>query len=191
MTAYWGLRLFTNSYCTLKISGAQHIPEGGTLIAANHKSLLDPPLLSYALKLSGRDAYFLGKKELFENPILGGVLRAVGSIPLDRKAADVGALKTALGVLERGDILALFPEGTRKVTGRLERFLPGIGFLALKSRVPVVPVYISDFGSFPAPGKVINIRLGTPVPYEEIAKYDAKEIAQIILEAVRRLSHEQ
>jgi len=188
--AYCFFDAVSRFYCGLEARGIEHLPaRGGVLVAANHKSLLDPPFLAYCMARAGRRPYFLAKNELFRNPFLGWVMRSLGSVPLERYSADVGALKSALGLLESGQAIALFPEGTRK-RKPLERFLPGIGFLALKSRAPVIPVFVPDFGSCPAFGSRVMLRFGPPIPYSEIAQCSAQEAAARVLEAVRSLSHD-
>lgn len=142
------------------VSGVQHIPrEGGIIIAANHASLLDPPLIGCHVP---RQMAFFARKTLWKGGIISWWLDAVGTIPVDRDSgADVTAIKRVLKVLKDGKALIVFPEGTRTRTGALQRPKAGVGLLACRSGVPVVPVRI--FGSFEAFGRKGPLRLGTPV----------------------------
>ena len=112
-------------------------------MAVNHTSNYDPVLVGIACP---RQLAFLGKIELFKNPLLGSLLRHLGAIPLRRGAADSGALRAAVNVLNAGKPLLMFPEGTRSKTGELQRGRRGIGMLAVRSTVNIIPVYLS--GSF-------------------------------------------
>jgi 1-acyl-sn-glycerol-3-phosphate acyltransferase len=142
------------------VSGVQHIPrEGGIIIAANHASLLDPPLIGSHVP---RQLVFFARKTLWNSGIVSWWLNIVGTIPVDRDSgADVAAIKRVLKVLRDGKALIVFPEGTRTRTGALQRPKPGVGLLACRSGVPVVPARI--FGSFEALGRKGPLRIGTPV----------------------------
>jgi 1-acyl-sn-glycerol-3-phosphate acyltransferase len=125
----------------LRVRGAEHVPASGPVILiANHISGLDPFALA---KACPRWPHFLAKEELFRIPGFSYVIRQWGAIPIDRFAADVGSARAALQVLRADEVLAIFPEGTRSVTGELQDFRPGTVNLALKRRVPVVPAAIS------------------------------------------------
>ncbi len=102
-TAIWGM----------KVSGLENVPRLGPLIVAcNHVSIIDPPLMAVAVS-PRRRPFGVGKKELFEKPILGWWLRASGSFPLDRQGDATSAMRSSLGVLEKGGCLSIYPEGTR------------------------------------------------------------------------------
>ncbi len=119
-----------------KIVGVENIPPGGVIIAANHISLWDPPVLGTAIP---RRIHFMAKEELFTNPIFSWLITKLGAFPVKRGAADRTAIRTALALLENGSILGIFPEGTRSKDGRLGAAEPGLALLALKAGVPVVP----------------------------------------------------
>ncbi|MBI4669537.1 MAG: 1-acyl-sn-glycerol-3-phosphate acyltransferase, partial [Elusimicrobia bacterium] len=168
-------------------SGLDYVPRTGrVLVAANHKSNWDPLLLGTVLGRIRRP-YALAKAELFRNPLLGFLLDRWGAVRLCRQGADVGALKNAIALLTLGEMLIVFPEGTRKRENRLERFLPGIGYLSLKTQAPVVPVYISDFGRFPKLGSEVQIRFGKPLLPKAGRPGD---IAREVLNKVRELAGE-
>ncbi|MHB2026740.1 MAG: lysophospholipid acyltransferase family protein [Elusimicrobiota bacterium] len=142
----------------LKISGEDHIPESGPLlIAANHASWIDPPLLFFAL-WPKRPVSFLGKAELFQKKFPAWFLRSCGVIPLDRRG-DVAAMRGALDVVRSGGCVGLFPQGTRVRPGRPIKIKPGIGFLAALSGARVVPARMVKTDRFPF-GRPLEIRFG-------------------------------
>ena len=123
-----------------KVIGAENIPAaGGVIIAANHVSLWDPPVLGAAIP---RRIHFMAKEELFTNPVFSWLITKLGAFPVKRGIADRTAIRTALSLLENGSVLGLFPEGTRSKTGVLGAPEPGLAMLAIKAGVPVVPAAI-------------------------------------------------
>jgi len=120
--------------------GAEHVPlDGGVVLACNHLSNLDPVLLAAGCP---RHISYLAKIELFRVPVLGQLIPRYGAIPLRRSASDPDAIRLAECVLERQQVLALFPEGTRSRDGQLKPFRFGAARLALKYNVPLVPAAI-------------------------------------------------
>jgi len=140
--------------------GLEHLPgAGGYIVAANHASHLDPPLVGLHLP---RQVSFFARKTLWKPGLASWWLDGVGTIPVDRDGgADVAAIKRVLQVLRQGKVVILFPEGTRSPDGRLQAPKPGIGLIACKTGVPVVPARV--FNSANAFGRGGRIRLGTPV----------------------------
>jgi len=125
----------------LKTYGYEHIPAGPVIFASNHISLLDPPVLGCAVK---REVYFVAKAELFEiRRFFTWLISYFNAISI-RRERDFKALKRVLAILKRKGSVVIFPEGTRSLIGELLPFQPGVGLVALKSRVPVVPVYIKN-----------------------------------------------
>ena len=144
-----------------EVHGQENVPkEGGAIIAANHISLWDPPFVG---AFCPRRVSFMAKKELFENSIFSSIITSLGAFPVNRGAADRNAIKTALAVLSEGKCLGLFPEGTRSKSGKLGEPEAGIGLIAYKANVPIVPVAITGTngkGLFPK----FTIRFGKPIP---------------------------
>lgn len=120
--------------------GLENIPtQGGVIIAANHISLWDPPVLGAGLS---RPINFMAKEELFAISGLRWIITTMKAFPVKRGAADRGAIRHAINLLKNGEVLGLFPEGTRSKTGQLGKPEPGIGMIALKAGVPIVPAAI-------------------------------------------------
>ena len=146
MSAYYSAaRLVASGFFGLvtgwDIRGRQHVPRSGRLIvAANHISFWDPPMIGAALP---REVHFLAKEELFRTPGLGTMIRSVNAIPIRRGVADLSGLARALEVLRRDEGLLMFPEGSRMRDGELHPARPGVGMMAVQGDAPIVPCYIS------------------------------------------------
>ena len=120
--------------------GREHIPKrGGVLLAANHRSFLDPFVIACCTL---RPCYFMAKRELFEGRLQGWILNGLGAFPVRRGDSDEEAMETARQLLERGEAVTVFPEGTRIRRGSLERPRRGVGRLALETGAPVVPIAV-------------------------------------------------
>lgn len=127
-------------YFHMRWQGTEYIPpSGGVVLACNHLSNLDPVLLA---AVCPRQISYLAKIELFKIPVLGSLIQGYGAIPLRRSASDPEAIRLAENVLEQGELLALFPEGTRSRDGQLKPFRFGAARLALKYELPLVPAAI-------------------------------------------------
>lgn len=137
----------------LEVHGREHVPAPGTplVVAANHVSALDPFLVARALP-PGRFLQFMAKKELFV-PLVGDVIRAGGSFPVDRSGNDLGAVRTSLRILKADGTVGIFPQGTRG-GGELHG---GAALIAAKGRAPILPAGISR------EGKRWIVRFGTPI----------------------------
>jgi 1-acyl-sn-glycerol-3-phosphate acyltransferase len=156
----------------LRIEGRAHIPRrGGFLLASNHASYLDPPALGAAVGV--RDLHFMARSSLFANPIFGWLIRKVNAHPVERGKGLDQDWGSFLRLLERGQGLLVFPEGTRTLTGELQRGKLGFGKLAYAARVPIIPVYLhGTFAAFPKGGKHrflrLSARFGPPVPVDDL-----------------------
>ena len=127
-------------YFRLQRIGREHLPESGPLLlASNHRSFLDPFVIGTLVR---RPVYYMAKRELFEKRWQAWALNALGAFPVDRGSGDGDAMRTAREILERGDCVVLFPEGTRIRRGPLESPHRGIWRLALETGAPVAPVAV-------------------------------------------------
>ena len=143
-----------------EVIGLENLPPTGSfLIAANHSSFLDPPLIGSQVQ---RQIAYFARKTLWKPGFASWWLDTVGTIPVDRDGGqDVSAIKRVLRALKEDKGLILFPEGTRSPDGALQAPKAGVGLICCRAQVPVVPVRI--FGSFEAFGKSRGLRVGTPV----------------------------
>ncbi|MFH9012252.1 lysophospholipid acyltransferase family protein [Streptomyces sp. NPDC017943] len=175
-----------------RIEGLEHVPaEGAAIVAGNHLSFSDHFLMPAILK---RRITFLAKAEYFTGPGVKGRLtafffRSAGQIPVDRSGKDAGqaAIREGLGVLGKGELLGIYPEGTRSHDGRLYKGKVGVAVMALKAGVPVVPcAMIGTFEAQP-PGKVVPrlhpvaIRFGEPLDF---SRYEGMENEKAVLRAI-------
>jgi 1-acyl-sn-glycerol-3-phosphate acyltransferase len=177
-----------------EVTGREHVPaSGGVLIAANHRSFLDHYLLTAA---SPRPLWFLGKAEL-EHGFVGSFHKFMGMIPVERGTADWQVLETVADVLRAGEVVGIFPEGTRSVTGELFRFRSGLARLAALAHVPVVPVGLIGTAEVwprgqrpswrrPTPG-VLQVRFGQAVPPPGPLPRDRRQLTACIYEQVVQL----
>ena len=174
-----GGQIFCRALTRVTVSGAiDEIPRTGPLIiAANHASNLDAVVLgSWIVPKLGRRINWLGKKELFEWPILGYLAVHGGVHPVDRGAADVEAFRLARRILDEGHILFVFPEGTRSPDGNLQSAHDGVAVLAQRTGAPIVPIGIAGSHgvwprgqSLPHPGGRVTLRVGRPFrPVDEL-----------------------
>lgn len=171
----------------MEIIGREHFPkEGGVLLCANHIDALDPPMVGVT---SPRTVNFMAKEELFKLPVLKGILPKVHAFPVKRGLSDRQALRTAVNLLKEGQVVGLFPEGTRNKTGKLGKGFSGAGFFALRGNAVVVPCAI--IGPYKAFRKV-KIVYGEPIdmePYRE-SKARPEEVTEVIMSHIQKLLDE-
>jgi 1-acyl-sn-glycerol-3-phosphate acyltransferase len=177
----------------MKIYQKENLPHTGAyILASNHISLADPQFVGSAVS---REMHFLAKKELFKNRFFGNILRRVNAHPLNRAGFDKKALETAVRVLQSGEPMIIFPEGTRGRDGNFLPVRPGIGKIARTAKVPVVPAYVTGtdklsacFSGRKKPGLII----GHPITVEEIGDYNDdkqgfRELAEEIMDRIKNL----
>ncbi|HYV29127.1 MAG TPA: lysophospholipid acyltransferase family protein, partial [Candidatus Eisenbacteria bacterium] len=145
------------------VFNAERVPlQGPVILAANHASFLDPPLVGSGVK---RSINYLARESLFRFPVVGWVLHQWQVVPVDREGGGAKGLKAILDRLLRGGAIILFPEGTRTRDGKLQPARSGIGLTVIKSAAPVVPVRV--FGTFEAFGRHMKF----PRPHRVAVKY--------------------
>ena len=157
------LRIFFSGYFRWRVFNAGRVAQTGPVIlAANHASFIDPPLIGTSLP---REINFLARESLFHFSLVGWLLRSLHAVPVDRDGGGARGLKRILERLLAGGGIVLFPEGTRTTDGHLQPAHSGIGLIVLKSAAPVVPVRV--FGTFEAYGRHLKF----PRPYHVAVKY--------------------
>ncbi|KXG11061.1 1-acyl-sn-glycerol-3-phosphate acyltransferase [Anoxybacillus sp. P3H1B] len=171
----------------VEIIGTEHFPkEGGVLLCSNHISNLDPPIVGIT---APRPIHFMAKEELFRVPILKSLLPSLQAFPVKRGMSDRQALRTGLDVLKQGNVLGIFPEGTRSRDGKLKKGLSGVGFFALRTDAQVVPCAI--IGPY-RPLKRLKVVYGLPIPMDELRERKAspEEATDYIMNHIQALLDE-
>ena len=168
----FGARVVSRCFTRVRVEGDRDaIPrDGPVILAANHLSNADPVIVgAWLTPRLGRRIHWLGKKEMFDWPVVGWMARNGGVVPVDRAAADVEAFRMASRVLEAGHVLMVFPEGTRSPTGELQPPKDGLAMLALRTGATIVPIGVSNTDRvwpkgrpIPTPGGHATMRIGTP-----------------------------
>ncbi len=169
--------------------GATRVPKhGGVLLAANHESYLDIPLLGCGVR---RRLYFLGRRTLFPNPIVGWICRHLGWIPIRHDRLDREGFGEAIELIRSGKAVVIYPEGSRSTDGRLQPAKPGLGVIVAKTGCPVVPVHIEGtFEALPPDTRFLRCRpvtvtFGEPLDFtEDLKRMDSKAAYQHIASTV-------
>ena len=179
-----------------EINGIENLPKkGAAIIAANHASYIDHLMIAgYIISHLNRKAHFLAKKEHFDNFIKKAWHNYSGAIPVDREKGDNKALNLAAKALKEGEVIAIHPEGTRTLTGKLQKAKTGVARLALISKSPVIPIgLIGTFEILPK-GKYIPrfkkavINIGKPMHFPEY--YNKKINKRMLREVTTRIMRE-
>lgn len=139
---YWLAYIICVPIYRMRVVGRENIPSGACIICANHTALIDAVLLVLALGRKG-DYGIMAKAELFKNKIFGAFFDMLNAFPVRRGKRDIGAVKKSLAVLKSGKKLMIFPEGTRVADNEASDAKSGVGMLAVKTAVPIIPVYIT------------------------------------------------
>lgn len=182
-----------------KIIGRENVPKsGGVIFAPNHASLLDPPIVGCA---SPRRVTTMGKAELFDQKwlgikILGWIIQRMATFPVRRGAPDRRAIRRALQVLKEGEVLVIFPEGTRTRTGELGEGEIGLAMIAHSAKAPIVPVYLGGTGAALSPRYrpfrfvKTEVRFGAPLYFEEeyARKADRETLEKIVARVMQEIA---
>jgi len=176
-----------------KVSGVENIPKtGGVLICSNHISFLDPPVIATAVP---RYLHYMAKEELFRIWGFGYIIRKLRTFPVRRGTPDRTAIRTALGLLIAGEIVGIFPEGTRSKNGVLGNPEPGVSLIAARAGVPIVPAAITGTNQLFCNGKIIpqiTVKFGKPIHVEQgkIDKSGLDLVSQTIMNEISKLLKE-
>jgi 1-acyl-sn-glycerol-3-phosphate acyltransferase len=196
MVLYWltwaAVRMVATVLFRFRVSGAHHVPgTGGVLIAANHASYLDIPILGCGMT---RRAWFMGRMDLFSGPT-AWLMRYMGWIPIRRERVDRIAFEEAIRRVKAGQAVVIYPEGGRSEDGRLQPGKPGVGIIVAATGCPVVPAYLGGtYDALPPGSKWIRLRpirviFGAPMDFSELVKEmdsepKKKELYQRISQAI-------
>ncbi len=193
------LYIFYRIFFRFRFYGTVNVPKDtdsrGVILAPNHASFLDPPILGIALE---RRVTYLAKEYLFKNFFVGAVLRGVGAYPIKSEKDDLRSIRDLIRLLKNGNCVVVFPEGTRSETGQMKAPEGGIGFLSAKSRSYVVPVYIrGSYEAYPKGAKFfrcapVSVYFGEPfVPADHKVLMEEKDpylaVAQEIMARIRKI----
>lgn len=159
---------------SLKIEGAKNLPKsGGYIVASNHTSYLDPPLISACLV---KKIHFMAKKELFSSPFFSLLIRSLGAFPVSRDGRDLTPIKHAVSLLRKGKIVGIFPQGHRVLEEDGQAVAQGVTMIAKQAGVPIVPVGINGaIGSLSLKNifgkrKTLKITIDEPIVYQKAAE---------------------
>lgn len=162
-------RWIARTFLALHVEGLEHVPQSGAaILAPNHVSYVDPVVVGISVR---RRVHFMAKKELFRNRLMGWFLRGLQTYPVTRERVDPSTLKRTLSLLAAGQVVVMFPEGTRGDGRTLGSAKPGIAVIAARSGVPVVPVYhwgtehIRPRGSRRFRCAPLRVRFGKPLRF--------------------------
>ena len=186
-------RFFFKTCFRLRIYGLEHFRNGAAVIAANHASYYDPPVLSISCP---EEVHFLAREGLFKIPILSRLIKMLNSHPIARGASDAQTFKKMLGFLSDGKKLILFPEGERAHDGKLLPLQRGLAFLVQKAKCRIIPAYIhGSYDAWPRGKKVpkifgkMAVVFGSPIEWEERSdkKVAQEQITKRTEQAIRDL----
>jgi 1-acyl-sn-glycerol-3-phosphate acyltransferase len=178
------VKRFYHARYKIRVIGEDRVPsEGPVIICSNHISELDPPLVAISVK---REMAFFAKSELFRIPVLGFLISRLNAFPVERGKGDRAALKKSVEVLKEGNMLLIFPEGSRNRSGTLKELQQGAGFMAVKSGAKVVPAAIK--GNYDRK-KGVTIVFGKPIDTAALVAEgrNRKEITERIREDINNL----
>lgn len=184
------LLLSVRIYFRFRWRGREHMPvNSGALVCSNHQSYLDPVLVGVCFR---GQLNYLARQSLFNSRLFGGLIRYLDSIPLDRDGMGIGGVKEALKRLKRGEMLLIFPEGTRTLDGEIGPLKPGFIALARRGRVPVLPVAVDGaFQAWPRTNRLprpLKVRtcFGAPISVERIAQLSDDELVEEVRTRIRQ-----
>ena len=181
---YFFTKFLSLIYFPRTIYGHEHIPlKGGFVLASNHVSNLDPVVMGISAQ---RRINFMAKIELFRKQPLGFFLTKLGAFAVKRGEADFGALKEAVKRLKKGQAVLMFVEGTRRIGDTASKAQPGVGFLAVKANVPVIPVYVDGTQNVMPPRSKFFIRNKVTIRFGPPVNFNPRDSYQTIADSILR-----
>jgi len=181
---YYTVRLFFKLFYRLRIYGLSHFRPGASIIAANHASFYDPPVISISCP---QEVHFLARESLFKIPLLGRIIRNLNTHPVSRDASDAHTFRELIQLLQQDQKVILFPEGKRSLDGKLQPLERGLSFLVYKARCGILPVYVAGTfevwkrGSrFPKPFGKISCVFGSLIEWDEFEGLEKREAMEKI-----------
>jgi 1-acyl-sn-glycerol-3-phosphate acyltransferase len=187
-------RIFCLVFFGVRVRGQHWFPRhGGVLLVSNHQSHLDPVLAGVS---SARQMNSLARDTLFRIPVLRTLITWLDAIPLDREGIGLAGVKETLRRLKHGNVVLMFPEGTRTYDGRLAPLKPGFCALARRTRVPLMPMAVAGafdawprWRAWPCPA-TIHIQYGRPITPEEVAALDDEQLLAEVQSRLAQCQHE-
>jgi 1-acyl-sn-glycerol-3-phosphate acyltransferase len=173
------LRSLLRMFFRFQVHRVDRVPlQGPVLLASNHQSYLDPPIIGVPLM---RPMAYLAKKELFDNPIFAGYIRRLNAFPVDQNKGDIGAMRQSLDILKAGWALAVFPEGSRTFDGELQPAQKGMGLMIKRAKATVVPAVLDGSfdawprsSTFPRP-RPVSVLYGEPTDLSHLSVDDVRK----------------
>jgi 1-acyl-sn-glycerol-3-phosphate acyltransferase len=190
----FNLQILSIVACPVRYWGVRNIPrEGGVLVVSNHQSHFDPPLVGMGCR---RQMNYLARDTLFGFAPFRWLILSINAIPIDREGLGLGGIKEALKRLKRGEMVLIFPEGTRTPDGEIGRFRPGFTTLAVRSGAAILPAAVEGaYGcwpksrKFPRPGR-IGVRYGRPLTPADYAGLEERELMLLVESRIRECQAE-
>lgn len=186
--------LFTIYIRKFEVVGREHVPlEGPLVLASNHVNNVDPPAITLAVP---RFPMFMAKREMITWPILGPAIRMFGAFPVRRGGADLSAIRAASDVVNEGNMVVMFPEGTRSRTGGLTKGHPGTALIALRTGAPILPVAVTGTETIlwpwlfikPLSIKHVKVTIGEPFRLPPVERIDGAAAAEATGVIMRRIA---
>lgn len=180
----------------LRIQGVENIPKKGAFIlASNHVSYFDPPILAVGCFMIRPKLNFIAKEELFCNKAFGWYIKKLGAFPIKRDFGDIGAIKESIRRIKRGEPLVIFPEGERSPNGEIKESFPGIALLSVKTKIPIIPAFIEGSNNVLSESSKkmrlckLSLRIGKPLVFYNGGPQTYSGIADKIMSAIKDLSN--
>ena len=183
-------KLFLKTFYKYRVYGKENLIKGAAIVTSNHVSFLDPSIIGSAID---EELHFLAKESLFKVPIFKTIIKALNTHPISGKESNIQTIKRVKNILRTGKKVVLFPEGTRSFDGKINKLLPGVGFLISLTKCTIIVAYIhgaheiwkrgQKFPKLFGRNKILCI-FGKPIKYEEFEKIDKNKRIPIILNRI-------